>query len=285
MDYDLNFYSLLFGFIGVVGLIVGLVNYSRRIKSKYKQEIYEKYIGIQIDKENIDELVKKKLDLEQQVHQNIPKLGRSIVLNEEIKYHQDKLYENYHRIQDLSTKLGELEVYELIQVNNPEIINYIKEKLYPEYSKKRISEESMAKILSFLAIIITIQIIVPIEFELLFLIPFGFFLTLETLFYLFLQSNGGYEIEILFKNVRRLIIWIAVSFLIYGIFNLYEEVLLSFSDLFDLDSLLYLFEDEVFLIYSLPPLTIGILLLAFRRKISNHLKRRIMQRIDGKFEV
>ncbi|MCK8520086.1 hypothetical protein M0D21_00790 [Aquimarina sp. D1M17] len=285
MDYDLNFYSLLFGFVGVVGLIVGLVNYSRRIKSKYKQEIYEKYIGIQIDKENIDELIKKKLDLEQQVHQNIPKLGKSIVLNEEIKYHQDKLYESYHRIQDLSTKLGELEVYELIQVNNPEIINYIKEKLYPEYSKKRISEESMAKILSFLAIIITIQIIVPIEFELLFLIPFGFFLTLETLFYLFLQSNGGYEIETLFKNVRRLIMWISVSFLIYGIYNLYEEVLLSFSDLFDLDSLLYLFEDEDFLIYSLPPLTIGLLLLAFRRKISNHLKRRIMRRIDGKFEV
>ncbi|TGV03622.1 hypothetical protein [Flavivirga rizhaonensis] len=208
----------------VFGIITLIAYLDQKSTNKKQSEILD-FVKNENNKQAIIELEKTKINLESEINEKIPGLGKRAILEEQMEFYEKIVAENYNELKNIKLKLDN---DSLNRENlSPTIKNYVLSDLYPKYYSNELKNKTRDRIIIFIALVVLFGTLLPFGFGAYLIIPFGFYLIYEVLKLSILNSDSNEIHNKIFKTVLfilRIALLIILFFSIYFLVSEFSQI-------------------------------------------------------------
>lgn len=252
---------------GFVFGIITLIAYLDQKSTNRKQSEILDFVKNENNKKLVVELEKTKANLENEIVEKIPGLGKRAILEEQMEFYKKVVADNYKELKEIEKQVGH---ESLNKINlSPTIKNYILSELYPKYHLTELKNQTRDRIILFIGTVVLSSIFAPLGIDIYLKILFGLYLIYEIIkLFILNSSSSDAQLEI-YKNlllILRITFLTSSTFCFFILQNQWSEILE---------------EIDTFHIIILVLMIFSILIVLFSSKIINKFKNSITKELDG----
>jgi len=223
--------------------IVTLVAYLDQRRTNRENKALIAFARNEINKEEVKELLELKENLEDDINNKIPGLGRIAILAEQSEFYEKVINENFIALEETKRQM-ELTGVKSPNHLNPVIKNYILNLIMPRHKREVQLSKVRDKIIIYMGLIVATKAFVPFNWSYSLTFILGFYLTYEIIKYFVLKGesfNEKNKVYILCKIFLKSIGGMTFLLCSYLLFELRADILIKFGKIHLIIMLISLF--------------------------------------------